>query len=98
MTRNKIKRHDTTHKIQTGLQTKGGPSNEGPSSKIKMEPQQALAGGGTSKSSSSTDKAIHAIILQSRTSSPTFGNIMMPSAPTPPTFTLQLFLDFPFFD
>jgi len=35
-------------------------------------------------------------ILQFHTSAPTFGNAIMPSTPTSLTFTLQLFLKFPF--
>jgi len=50
---------------QTGLQTKGGPSNEvqmkDPPSKLQMGPQQAVAGGGTSKSGGGTDKDVPAM-------------------------------------
>jgi len=35
-------------------------------------------------------------VLQSRTSAPIFCSIIMPLTPTSPTFTLQLFLKFPF--
>jgi len=65
-----------------------------PPSTIWMRPQWAVAGGGTSKSGGGTGKAIHAMLsidailfsspmLQSHTSAPTLGNIIMSSMPTP---------------
>ena len=64
-------------------------------SKMQMVPQRAVAGGSTSKSGGSTGKAIHAILSSSLTQVlPFFCNVIVPSTPTPPTFNLQLFLDF----
>ena len=37
-------------------------------------------------------------VLQSHTSAPIFGNVIMPSTPTPLTSILQLFLDSPYFN
>ena len=77
-----------------GLETKGVLHTNDNPSKIQMEPQRAVAGGSTSKSGGNTSKAIPAIILHSHTSDPTLHNVIMPSMPTTPTFTLQLFLNF----
>ena len=70
-------------------------------SKSEWDCKRVVGGGGTSKSGGGTGKALHVIpfffpVLQSHTSAPIFGNVIMPSTPTPPTFTLQLFLDSPF--
>ena len=57
-----------------------------------------VAGGSTSKSGGSTNRTIHAIMVyQSYTHDTIFPKVIMPSTPTPPTFTLQLFLDSLFF-
>jgi len=70
-----------------------------PLSKMQIVPQRAVAGFDTSKSGGSAGKAIHVILSSSQphTRVPIFCNVIMPSTPTPPTLTLQLFLDFPFF-
>jgi len=78
-----------------GWGTKGVRYLADPPSTIRMGPQQAVAGGGTSQSGGGTGKAIHTILL----SSPTQVLQLVPTSscprrpPTPQTFTLQLFLD-----
>jgi len=68
-----------------------------PPSKIQIAPQQAVAGVGSSKSGVGTDEAVTCChVVQSDTSAPTFYNVIIPSTPTPPNFTPQLFLDFLF--
>ena len=68
-----------------------------PPSKIQMWPQRAVACRGTSESGGGTGNATHAIISSSQTSAPKKINVIMPPRPTPPTCTLQLFLNSLFF-
>jgi len=73
------------------LQMKDSPS------KLQIGPQQAVVGGGASKSGGGTNKAIHAILIFSLTK--VFQLLATPSCPRrshPQLSHLQLFLDFSF--
>ena len=73
-----------------------------PPSKIRMGPQRAVTCLGTSKSDVGSGQGIDVMlitcypVLQSHTSASTSFHVIMPSTPTPPTFTIKLFLDSPF--
>jgi len=87
--------------IATGLQTQGVLHIKDLPSKIQMGPQQAVAGGGTSKSGGGTDKVIRYTLLLfyppvSHKCSNFWQRHHALDAHTP-AFTLQLFLDSPFF-
>jgi len=77
-------------------ETKGALHIKDHPSKIRMVPQLAVAGVGISKFSDVTGKGIYAFLSFSLTQVLQLLHVIMPSTLTPPTFTLQLFLDSPF--